>query len=72
MNIQEAFKAGLISERLSKASTVEYHRVKPTAWELKFGEGCVHYMTVDIVDAWHSSGRLKRYVTIGGLRYYRG
>jgi hypothetical protein len=71
MNIQEAFKKGLITERLKNAETVEYHR-QPTPAEIRFGEGATHYLDVDIVDAWHQSGRLKRWVKIGGLRYTRG
>lgn len=72
MNIQEAYVKGLISKELRDKSTVIYHRNKPTAWELKFGEGCTHYIDVDICDAWHpSAGRLKRWVKIGGLRYER-
>lgn len=70
MNIQEAFKAGLINETLRAARTVEYHR-KPTLAEVRFGEGATHYLDVDIVDAWHSSGRLKKRVTVGGLIYTR-
>ena len=69
MNIQEAHALGLISDKLANADTVQYHRRRPTAWELKFGEGCTHYADVDIVDAWHLSGRLKKWVKIGGLRY---
>ena len=72
MNIQQAHAKGLISDRLANAATVTYHRNKPTAWELTFGEGCTHYIEVDIVDAWRTSGRLKRWVTVDGLRYYRG
>lgn len=70
MNIQEAFKAGLINEALRAASHVQYHR-KPTPAEIRFGEGATHYLDVDIVDAWHTSGRLKKRVTIGGLVYTR-
>lgn len=71
MNIQEAFKAGKINATLAQASTVQYHR-KPTPAEIRFGEGATHYLDVDIVDAWHTSGRLKKRVTIGGLVYTRG
>ena len=70
MNIQEAFKAGLINERLANAQTVVYHR-PPTPSEVRFGEGAIYYLDVDIVDAWHTSGRLKKWVKIGGLRYDR-
>lgn len=70
MNIQEAFEAGLINATLRDAQTVEYHR-KPTPAEIRFGEGATHYLDVDIADAWHPSGRLKKRVTIGGLVYTR-
>lgn len=70
MNIQKAFKAGLINATLRDARTVEYHR-KPTPAEIRFGEGAIHYLDVDIVDAWHTSGRLKKRVVIGGLVYTR-
>jgi hypothetical protein len=56
----------------SDVKTVTYHRNVPTAYELKFGEGCVHYMDFDIDDVRKPDGRLKRW-TVGpdGLRYYR-
>lgn len=70
MNIQQAYEAGLINASLRSASTVVYSR-KPTAAECASGEGATHYLDVDICDAWHTSGRLKKRVTIGGLVYTR-
>ena len=64
MNIKEAYDAGKISESLRNTTHVQYHRTTP--------EGATHYLDVDIVDAWHTSGRLKKRVVIGGLVYTRG
>ncbi|KAF5065901.1 hypothetical protein DSECCO2_268920 [anaerobic digester metagenome] len=40
--------------------TVEYHR-KPTAGEVKFGEGAIHYLTIDVKDVTKADGTLKRW-----------
>ena len=40
--------------------TVEYHR-KPTAWEIKFGEGATHYLTINVNDVTKADGSLKRW-----------
>ena len=50
--------------------TVEYHR-NPTPWEIRFGEGAIHYLTVEADKVRKKDGNLKRwFVHTDGLRYY--
>ena len=50
--------------------TVEYHR-NPTPYEIKFGEGAIHYLTVEVEKVRKKDGNLKRwFVHTDGLRYY--
>ena len=40
--------------------TVEYWR-KPTAYEIKFGEGAIHWLTIEIKDVTKKDGTLKKW-----------
>lgn len=53
-------------------TTVEYYR-NPTAYEIKFGEGATHWLTVLKSDVTKKDGSLKRWFInpIDKLRYYR-
>ena len=42
-------------------NTVEYHR-QPTQSEIKYGEGAIHYLTVDEADARKANGELKKWL----------
>jgi len=49
----------------------KYHR-KPTPYELKFGEGAVHYRIFTHKECSKPNGDLKQwFVADDGLRYYR-
>ena len=48
----------------------EYHR-QPNSFEIKFGEGAIHYIDVPESVCRKSNGELKRYVVIDNTRYYR-
>ena len=53
--------------------TITYHR-GPTAYEIKFGEGAIHYCDFDIEDCCFEGTRImkKWFVSrFDGLRYYR-
>lgn len=53
-------------------TSVEYHR-PPTAGEIKFGHGSIHYRTFDVDECFHPGSRVlkKWFVANDGLRYYR-
>ena len=58
-----------------KTKTVEYWR-NPTDWEIKFGEGAIHWLTIDIKDVTKKNGELKKwtynpYNKNDKSRYYR-
>lgn len=46
---------------------------QPTAYELKFGEGALHYRVFDISDWLKPDGTLKQWIKwhFDGCRYYR-
>lgn len=46
---------------------------QPTAYELKFGYGAIHWKTFDISEWLKPDGTLKRWIKCNydGLRYYR-
>jgi hypothetical protein len=49
--------------------TVEYWR-HPTPSEIKFGEGAIHYLSVDISRVLKPDGNLKKwFIHTDGLRY---
>lgn len=51
--------------------TVTYHRM-PTQWEIRFGEGAIHYLDVPRSMVTKRDGNLKRWFRhTDGLRYYR-
>ena len=44
----------------------------PTKWEIKFGEGAIHYIEIDIERVIKPNGTLKKwFIHSDGLRYYR-
>ena len=44
----------------------------PTKWEIKFGEGTIHYIEIDIERVIKPNGTLKKwFIHSDGLRYYR-
>lgn len=52
---------------------VTYHR-QPTAGEIRFGEGAIHYADFDVEECCHKGTRvLKKWFVskVDGLRYYR-
>lgn len=55
-----------------EVKTLEYWR-KPTPYELRFGEGAVHFREFDIAKACHKGTRIPKnwLVADDGLRYYR-
>ena len=54
---------------MSTIKTMEYHR-NPTKWEIKFGEGALHYINVDIKIVTKKDGTLKkRFKHTDGLIY---
>jgi len=54
----------------SDVKEVTYHR-QPTAWEIKFGEGAIHWLTVDVATVTKKNGELKKWFInpYDGLRY---
>ncbi len=51
--------------------TYLYHR-DPTSAEIRFGEGAIHYLTVDEKTVRKKDGNLKKwFIHKDGLRYYR-
>lgn len=48
---------------------IGYYR-QPTPFEIKFGEGALHYLDIPIDKCTHKDGRVKRWVKISGIRYY--
>ena len=51
--------------------TIDYWR-HPTKREIKFGEGAIHWLTVDIEKVQKSDGSLKKwFIHTDGLRYNR-
>lgn len=56
---------------MKEVKTVEYWR-NPTPFELKFGEGALHWLTVDINTVLKPNGELKKwFMHTDGLRYNR-
>lgn len=57
---------------IKRTATVEYHR-PPTAYELRFGEGAVHYRSFPRRICTKPDGTLKKWFVApdDGLRYYR-
>ena len=50
---------------------VEYHR-NPTKYEIKFGDGAIHYISVSYYSVRKPNGELKKWFKgDDGLRYYR-
>lgn len=50
-------------------TTIEYWR-HPTEAEIKFGEGAIHWLTVDIEKVKKPNGKLKKwFIHTDGLRY---
>lgn len=51
---------------------VEYYR-NPTAYEIRFGEGAIHYKDFDRSECTKKDGTFKKWLVcpIDGLRYYR-
>ena len=51
---------------------VTYHR-KPTKYEIKFGEGAIHYRDFDVEECCHPNTRILKcwFIADDGLRYYR-
>lgn len=49
--------------------TIEYYR-QPTKWEIKFGEGDLHYISLIPDECTHEDGSVKRWVKKGDIRYY--
>lgn len=65
------FMSGLRKYRYSMAETVEYWR-NPTPSEIKFGEGAIHWLSVDVTKVRKLDGTLKKwFVHTDGLRYNR-
>lgn len=59
---------------MSKIKTVDYHR-QPTASEIKFGYGAIHYLTIYESDARKPNGDIKKwllnpYNKLDDCRYY--
>jgi hypothetical protein len=56
---------------MNTAHTITYFR-KPTAWEIKFGEGATHYKDFDRSQCTKANGGRKKWLIcpIDGLRYY--
>lgn len=46
---------------------------QPTAWELKFGEGAIHYREFSVSECCHAGSRVpkKWFIADDGLRYNR-
>lgn len=61
------------NDDMETIKTVEYWR-QPTDWEIRFGEGAIHWLTVNVDDVRKPDGSLKRWFVnkADGLRYYRG
>lgn len=56
---------------MEEKKTVEYWR-HPTSAEIKFGEGAIHWLTVNKEDVQKPDGTLKKwFVGKDGLRYNR-
>ena len=52
-------------------NTIDYWR-QPTKREIKFGEGAIHWLTVDIAKVQKPDGSLKKwFIHTDGLRYNR-
>jgi hypothetical protein len=49
--------------------TLTYFR-PPTLYEIKFGEGALHYLDVEQPECTKTDGTVKKWVKINGLRYY--
>jgi hypothetical protein len=54
----------------SVGPTVQYQR-QPTAGEVKFGYGCIHYIELPIAQVLKDNGGVKAWVVIDGKRYTR-
>lgn len=56
---------------MEEKKTVEYWR-HPTPAEIKFGEGTIHWLTVNLEDVQKPDGTLKKwFIGKDGLRYNR-
>lgn len=49
---------------------IEYHR-NPTEWEIKFGEGAIHYASFPLKRCLKKDGTLKKRMVVDGLVYTR-
>jgi len=56
---------------MTNKTTIEYWR-HPTPAEIKFGEGAIHWLTVDRASVTKPDGKLKKwFIGKDGLRYNR-
>lgn len=56
---------------MTNKTTIEYWRY-PTPTEIKFGEGAIHWLTVDMASVTKPNGKLKKwFIGKDGLRYNR-
>lgn len=56
---------------MANSNTIEYWR-HPTPAEIKFGEGAIHWLTVDRASVTKPDGTLKKwFIGKDGLRYNR-
>lgn len=54
-----------------KGTLVDYHR-QPTDWEIKWGYGALHYLSVPMSAVMKKDGTIKKWFRHkDGLRYYR-
>ena len=59
----------LTAYQLSMIKLIEYHR-NPTKWEIKFGEGALHHINIDVKIVTKKDDTLKkRYKHTDGLIY---
>ena len=71
--LKELVRMGYHNLNVLNNQQFEYHR-KPTAGELKFGEGATHYLSLPLSDIGITkTGYLKKWFVspYDGLRYYR-
>jgi len=53
-----------------KPDYITYHR-KPTPWEIRFGEGAIHYRDFPRAEVSKTNGAFKKwFIADDGLRYY--
>ena len=58
-----------IMNEVKDIKTVEYHR-EPNEFDIKFGEGAIHYIDVPESVCRKQNGDLKKWVNFQGARYY--